>query len=109
LFVGVAVGEMPSLTVQGQTWQSQMLYDLLSDYFIVSIQIVRFANFLTCGYLRRRLYNRGLQPIVVLEEDKTDSWFKRAKKYVQMHFLDEKIQEDIIPIKTSQDASKDEK
>ncbi len=103
------MGEIPSLTVQGKIWQSQMLYDLLSDYSIVSMQMIRLINFISCDILGRRLFKRRLQPIVILEQNLKGNWPENAWKYVQTNFFDEKIQDDIIPIKTFSDNKKDKK
>ena len=99
----MAVGEIPSLTIQGKIWQTQMVYDLLSDYSIVSLQIMRFFNFISCGCLRRYILKRGYEPIFILEENLKGTWHKRAWKYVKTNFFDEKIQEDIILIDNSND------
>lgn len=101
----MAVGEIPSLTVQEEIWQSQMLYDLLSDYSIVSIQIMRFINFTICGYIRRWLYSKHLETITILEHNKKGAWYRRTKKYTKRNFFDEKIQDNITVIKTDQNDS----
>jgi hypothetical protein len=103
------VGEVPSLTDKGKMWQSQMLYDLLSDYSIVSMQVIRFINFASCGILGHRLFRERLKPIVIREHDLKGTWYENAWTSVQMNFFDEKIQDDIIPIKTLDDSNKDEK
>ncbi len=100
------MGEVPSLTEKGKIWQSQMLYDLLSDYSIVTMQVIRFLNFLSCGYFGGRLFTKRLKPILVREHDLKPKMDKRAWKYVQMNFFDEKIQDDIIPIKNLNDLEK---
>jgi hypothetical protein len=105
----VAVGEIPSLTVQGKMWQSQMLYDLLSDYSIVSMQMIRLINFITCGAIGHWLFKQRLQPIVIREHDLKGTWLENKWKYVQMNFFEEKIQDDIIPIYTSNDTKNDDK
>jgi len=105
----VAVGEIPSLTVKGQIWQSQMLYDLLSDYSIVLLQIMRLINYISCGAIGHWLFKQRLQPIVIREHDLKGTWLENKWKYVQMNFFDEKIQDDIIPNITSDDTKKDDK
>ncbi len=102
------MGEIPSLTDKGKIWQSQMLYDLLSDYSIVSIQIIRFLNFISCGKLGHWLFKKRLQPIVILENDLKGHWHDKAWKYVQNNFFDEKIQDDIILNNTSKNTEKDD-
>jgi hypothetical protein len=104
----VAVGEMPSLTAKGETCQSQMLYDLLSDYSIILIQLMRFIDYIFCGFLSNRIAKKSLQPISILEYNQNDDWQKKAWKYAQRNFFDEKIQDDIIQKNTS-DGTKDEK
>ncbi len=103
------MGEVPSLTIKGQLWQSQMLYDLLSDYSIISIQVIRFIDFISCGYLHHWLLNKQLYPIVILEHNQRGNWYERGWKYAQMNFFEEKLQDDIKPINTSDDTKKDEK
>ena len=103
------MGEIPSLTVQGKIWQTQMLFDLLSDYSIVSIQVIGFLNLISCGHLGRWLFKKRLQPVFILEHNQKGQWHENAWKYVQKNFFDEKIQDDIIPTTTSSDAQKDEK
>jgi hypothetical protein len=101
------VGEIPSLTIQGRIWQSQMLYDLLSDYSIVSLELIRLSKFITCGFTDPWLFQKGLQPILIREHDLKGGRTENAWKDVKKNFFDEKIQEDIIPIKTSNDTEKD--
>jgi hypothetical protein len=105
----VAVGEMPSLTTKGKMWQSQMLYDLLSDYSIISLQIIRFINFISCGFLGDWLSKKRLHPIIIREHDQHGTWYEKAWKYTQRNFFDEKIQDNIISNNTSNDIEKDEK
>jgi hypothetical protein len=105
----VAVGEIPSLTDKGKIWQSQMLYDLVSDYSIVSMQMIRLFNFVTCSYFGHKIFRKRLEPNVLREHDLTGNRYEYAWKYVQRNFLDEKIQDDIIPIKTFSDNKKDKK
>ncbi|CAF3896320.1 unnamed protein product, partial [Rotaria sp. Silwood1] len=109
LLISVAVGEIPSLTVQGKIWQTQMLYDLLSDYSIVSLQLIRLINCISCGAFGRWLLKQRIQPIFILEHDQKGTWYENAWKYVKKNFFDEKIQDDIIPIKSSDDTQKDQK
>lgn len=97
------MGEIPSLTDQGKIWQSQVLYQLLSDYSIVSLQLIRLINLISCGFLGHQLFKKRLQPIAILEHNQKGHWYENAWKYVQKNFFDEKIQDDIIPDNTETD------
>ena len=113
--LGLAVGEIPSLTEQGKIWRSQMLYSLLSDYNILSYQILRLINYLVCGKFQQwivtKLIRGGkrLQPTVIIERDEKGNRLEKAWKYVQKRFVDEKIQDDVIVIESTLDAEKNEK
>jgi hypothetical protein len=115
LSLGLAVGEIPSLRDQSTVWRSQMLYDLLSDYSILTLQLIRLVNCLTCGKFQHWFVNkllRGgkrLRPIVVIERDETGSRLRRAWNYTNKNFFEEKIQDDIILNMNKTDDKTDEK
>lgn len=89
----MAVDEIPSLTEQGKIWQMQELYDVLSDYSIITLQILRFSDFVFCGLVRRLFFQDRRQAILTFEHDQKGKRYQNARKYVQKHFFDEKIQD----------------
>ncbi len=93
------MGEIPSLTEQGKLWRAQMLYNLLSDYELIFLQLARFIDLVLCGrpyLIVRKLMGAATRPVVIFEHDKKGHWFARAWDYTKKNFYDEKIQDDVI-------------
>ena len=99
-FVGLAVGEIPSLLTQGTLWRHIVLYDLLSDYEILRIRLILLFDYLSgnrfCG---RPIPWFRPRPYFVLENDESvhpmgklgDMW-----KYTEKHFFFEQIQDTVM-------------
>ncbi len=94
--------------VQGTQWRSHMIYNMLSDYEILRLQIFRLFDFLACGQLYEKRKSNMLcvrrRPRVILEDDLTKSFcLVSAWKYTEMHFFDERIQDDLTLHNKKQD------
>jgi hypothetical protein len=111
---GLAVGEIPSLMVQGTLWRNQMLYNFLSDSEILRLQFRRLSILLSCYRMNRTSYLR-YRPILLLTHDEREhNYVEKAWHYTEKHFFKEQIQDNIkLSISTKQtldkEKSKDEK
>jgi hypothetical protein len=113
LFLGLAI-DIPSLNEQATSWRSQMLYNLLSDYWIIFFQIMRLLNCLRCSKFQKGIKSRlvrdgtRLQPIVIIERDETGTFWEKAWRHVDKNFFKEEIQDDIILNNKSVNHKKDD-
>lgn len=84
-----------------------MLYNLLSDYEILRLQLCRLGNFFAC-YQTRRIASIRRRPILSLTHDtKAHGWFKRSWQYTQKHFAEEQIQDSIMAKKKTKVAAEE--
>ncbi len=104
---GLAVGELPSLNDQSVTWRHQMMYNLLSDYEILRVQLRPLVDCFTCGFLSRtKRRGPGLlkflqrrQDVKIQRDENEVFWLLRFGRYTQKHFFDERIQDNInLPV-----------
>jgi hypothetical protein len=115
LFLGLAVGEIPSLTDRGTLWQSQMLYLLLSDYNIVMFQFIRLLNCISCGTLQRCIRKKlgkgkvHREPVVIIEADHKHDRSKKLWTYAKENVFGEKIHNHVTPENTSASVAQNEK
>ncbi|CAF1423214.1 unnamed protein product [Adineta steineri] len=106
---GLAVGEIPTLLTTGTLWQTQILFDLLSDYEILRIRLVLIFDFLSCNrfthcqipWFRPRPYATLLKDELVSPMGPLGS----AWNYTEKHFFHEQIQDNIIPLNKSSDKN----
>jgi len=100
---GVAVGEIPSLKDQSILWRHLMMYELLSDYEILRIQLRPIVNTLICGAMDRpRAQGPSIfkclqrRQDVMMQEDQNDVfWLLRCGRYMQRHFFKDQLQDDV--------------
>ncbi|CAF1104808.1 unnamed protein product [Adineta steineri] len=95
LLIGLAVGEIPTLMVEGTLWRNQMLYNFVSDGEILRLQFRRFMKFVCCKCGNRRSCMPS-RPVALLTSDqRAHGYCQRAWYYTKKHFFEEKIQDDI--------------
>ncbi|CAF3715438.1 unnamed protein product [Adineta steineri] len=105
LLIGLAVGEIPTLMVEGTLWRNQMLYDFVSDGEILRLQFLRLMKFLCC-YQLYRISRIRARPIHLLTfDDRANGWIGKAWYFTKKHFFEEKIQDDVeLKISSNKDA-----
>lgn len=95
----MAVGEIPSLKDKGTLWQTQLLFNLLSDYEILRIRFLLFFDYITFNrYCDRSIPWFRLRPYRTLEKDELVpplKIFGFLWKYTKKHFFNEQIQDNI--------------
>ncbi|CAF4098910.1 unnamed protein product [Adineta steineri] len=103
--MGLAVGEIPTLMVEGTLWRNQMLYDFVSDGEILRLQFLRLMKFLCC-YQLYRISRIRARPIHLLTfDDRANGWIGKAWYFTKKHFFEEKIQDDVeLKISSNKDA-----
>jgi hypothetical protein len=94
--------------VQGTQWRSHMIYNLLSDYEILRLQLIRLFDFLACGQLYEKRKGNMVcvrrRPRVILEDDANKSCcLVAAYEYTEKHFFQERIQDNVTLDKKKQD------
>ncbi|CAF4205794.1 unnamed protein product, partial [Adineta steineri] len=101
----LAVGEIPTLMVEGTLWRNQMLYDFVSDGEILRLQFLRLMKFLCC-YQLYRISRIRARPIHLLTfDDRANGWIGKAWYFTKKHFFEEKIQDDVeLKISSNKDA-----
>jgi hypothetical protein len=108
--LGLAVGEIPTLTTQGILRRSQLLHRLLSDYEIFHLRLfATFAAFSPCLRRCRKRSRIRVQPILTLPINQLKGPMRKlttAWKYFYKCFFKEAIHE-LIPASTK-DNGKDE-
>lgn len=104
----MAVGEAPSLSAKGKVWQAQMFYNLVSDYSIIYIQLMRFLNMIACGCPNHWFLRKYFKRRFILEQNLKTKWYERAWKFLQRNLCDEKIQDDIQALISENDNEKNE-
>ncbi|CAF4082826.1 unnamed protein product [Adineta steineri] len=105
ILLGLAVGEIPTLMVEGTLWRNQMLYDFVSDGEILRLQFLRLMKFLCC-YQLYRISRIRARPIHLLTfDDRANGWIGKAWYFTKKHFFEEKIQDDVeLKISSNKDA-----
>jgi len=83
------------------------MYNALSDYEILRIQLRHVVDVFTCGYLNRT-QQRGphgfkflqrRQDLTMYVDEKNVFWALRFKRYIHKHFFAEQIQDNVeIPV-----------
>jgi len=99
------VGEIPNLMTQGTLWRNQMLYDLMSEYEILRLQLCRLGNFLMCCR-GRRISHMCSKPLASWTNDEKDQGhLTKAWNYTEKYFWHEQIQDSIPPKIEAKQAS----
>ncbi len=113
---GLAVGELPSLNDQSIIWRHRMMYDLLSDYEILRIQLRPIVDCFTCGYLHKIKHRPGIfkflqrrQDIIIEQDQNKVFWLLRFGRYIQKHAFEERIQDNVKLPADKEDTEKEKK
>ena len=80
-----------------------MMYNLLSDYEILRVQLRPLVDCFTCGLLSRTKrrgpnllkFLRRRQDVKIHRDENDVSWLLRFGRYTQKHFFEERIQDNV--------------
>jgi hypothetical protein len=100
--LGLAVGEIPTLSTQGTLWRTQLLYSLLSEYEIFHLRLFHAFDVLSrCLCRCRKASSSRLQPILTLQINSLEGPLGRRWgliwDYFNRNFVRAAIQ-DMIPL-----------
>ena len=103
----LTVGEIPPLKEQSIIWLHRMMYNVLSDYEILRIQLHLIVDCFTCGYFNRTKrygphefkFLQRYQDLTTYRDENHIFCLLRFGHYTQKHFFDARIQDNVeIPI-----------
>ncbi len=95
-----------------------MMYDLLSDYEILRVQLRPLIDCFTCGYLNRTKdrgpgifkFLRRRQDLIIQRDENQVFWLVRCGRYIQKHFFEERIQDNVkLPAEKKKEEDNDKK
>jgi hypothetical protein len=94
------------------------MYNALSDYEIIRMQLRHVVDFFTCGYLNRTgrrgphgfKFLQRRQDLTMYLDEKNVSYVLRFGRYMQKHCFDERIQDNVeIPVDKDKTEGKEKK